>query len=540
MQDQNFDLGLDMLSATSTRQEVELKQRLEEGKRRRDRRKGLVRVLALTVVLAVLGGIAFNYQLGKIAIQERQAANVAKAEAEEKAKIANAAAARADNLQVEIDQKQDEIETKQGELNALEASKQEAESALQLAENAKRQAEQDKQQADSDKEAAIQLKEQAELAKTEAVQAQQQAEIARQAADEKLVNANQKVRQAELEISSLEEGSRLLRYKSTISAIAQKTSLGDYRGARELLDQVDPNDQAYLDWQRLNLLAHPEITGNSRFPAEVVLDAVFSNDRSRIAICFQDRVEICASDDLNRRIQSFDINGPTTLALSTKGEQLAMGSNGQIEIFAVASKQRLAVLPGAQSNAITDLEFSHDDQRLLSVGQPDLRKRSQFRQHELMVWVKDNRDWKQLENPHFFGRPAKPLQATFSRNGRRIVTSNPSARPAEQVAYVLELTQQQGGLDYYKWLKPKSQLRTGFLTSQFADDAGLTVISSVVERSSGGQNNQLALWEVAESSQTKQAGTDQFISTSNQPGSSALPTVSPRSNDFCWHAHQST
>ena len=63
LNDQNFDLGLDMLNVTSTDEEVEVKGQLQVGKRKRDNRKSLIRLISLLFVLFIVIATSFSLYL---------------------------------------------------------------------------------------------------------------------------------------------------------------------------------------------------------------------------------------------------------------------------------------------------------------------------------------------------------------------------------------------------------------------------------------------------------------------------------------------
>jgi serine/threonine protein kinase len=61
--DQNFELGIDVIATPQTKAEKEVHQRLISGKRLRDRRKLLVRYLALGLVSSIIVGLGINAYL---------------------------------------------------------------------------------------------------------------------------------------------------------------------------------------------------------------------------------------------------------------------------------------------------------------------------------------------------------------------------------------------------------------------------------------------------------------------------------------------
>ncbi|MEM7782277.1 MAG: protein kinase [Planctomycetota bacterium] len=513
--DQNFDLGLEMLSVTDTDEEVQIKSQLRAGKRSRDQRKKLVFALSLAFAGAVLLGGGLALFLGQKAISERRNANLAKQEAKEERLAADKAKQEAEvaveaekKAKIEIvnlnEQKKDAVEAKSAAIEAKVAAEELRNKAVEAA-----------QAAEEDRIAANE-------AKAAAEQAEEAAKEAKNRADEDKLAAERAKERAI-------EAQKLLLYKSYISAIEQKINSGDFNAARQLLDRGQEADRQSFEWQRLNLLAHPEVTGNSLYPDESLKQAELSGDRSRLVLCFEDRIEIRNPTDLlaqpivNMQFQDLDLGTIGRVAISKDGSTLAIASEGTIHLLDAETgdeKFRPAV---AQSLGITHIEFSQDGNRFLSVGSASSVNRKN--EHELMVFELIDGQWSKLPNPLFKGELPRPTYATFSGNGRRIITSSRGEVISEQKAYVLELNDK----NTFEWIKPwkgrERRMRTGFVTSIFADDAGQQVISSFNSQSLDGVSNQIVVWNVDESDGTSTISTLGFPTQSAQTGD--YPQVNP-------------
>ena len=267
-----------------------------------------------------------------------------------------------------------------------------------------------------------------------------------------------------------------------------------------------------IDWRRLNLLAHPEVTSQSRFPNDELHQAEFSRDRSRIAISFADRIEICDVKKLEQPVATVlqPTSTETPIALNTDGTKLAVGVLGRLKIFDVATG-KLTSEKQAQSNKVFDIEFSSDGRRLVAVGDPDPRflnvaVDSKQRQLSLMVWNRnDSGEWDLMQRPKFDGEPAAPIAAKFSQDGNRILLTNKARSLDQQVALVMKLVDSNNA-NFYK-LESKSPT-LGVVTSIFADSAGSTVVSSVAS----GNSNSMVLWSVeGKQGLAEHSGDGQFV-----------------------------
>ena len=519
LKDQNFDLGLGMLTQVETMQETQVKEKLQIGKRKRDRRKRLVYLLSAAFALAVFVGLVVNAWAIQVARDEQVKAQKAtaksvKAQADADAAIVIANQEKEIARVAKLEAADAKIEASDAKAEAVQA-KTEADDARALAATSKAEAQAAQQAASTANQAAM-------LARTEADKYSEQVEGLK--SDITKLNRDtteaiaQKV-QALKDVEIAEEASRLLRYKTRVTSIEQKVDSGDFNAARVSLDAE--TDKSTFEWGRLNLLSHPEVTLNSLFPEETVHEAQLSGDRSKLALRFDDRIEIRNTNDVLQPLFSIPGTNFERSALSQDGRTLAIGvaeSDGKrraIRIYDVATQTAIGNQLPAQSVSIDDLEFSRDGRFLLSVGTPSEIYRSVAQQHELMTWKNENGRWVEMSSPRFWGYRPNPTRATFSDDGNRIVTSSPDADPKQRFAYVLQLNDRENQ-SYFEWigpdragtdsleslkgvedLGPAGVLKSGFVTSVFGDEQGTTVISSFV--SDSGDANQIVVWNVDDS-----------------------------------------
>ncbi len=523
LKDQNFDLGLGMLTEVDTKDEIQVKDKLLLGKRKRDRRKRLVYLLSAAFAIAVVAGLAVNAVAIRVARDEQKKAAEATQIAIEKTDEAEAAETRAATAIATAAEK-----TKLAETAEADATLAKAEAA-----SAKAQAAIDKAAAQTAKNEAQVANEAALMAKSKADQYQSQIDnlepqIAQLNQDK--ANAIQQKDQALMDVKAAQEASQLLRYKTRITSIEQKVNLGDFKAAGDLLQFEE--DKSSFEWGRLDLLSHPEVTGKSLFPLETLRGARLSGDRKTLALCFEDRIEIRDAVDLNKLIANFKDREVESMTLSHDGSQLAIGKKGQIQIVDVSTLKSMGEPISAQSILITDLNFSQAGDRLLSVGVPNKISRSVATEHELMIFELTGSEWSKMTNPKFHGDPAIPSRASFSADGNRIVTSSPDADRGDRVAYVLELKSTSKD-KYYQWLNrfdeqsPRRNLKSGFVTSIFGDESGRTVISSFVSDAQSGSANQIVIWDVDQADETVAISTGTNLDTGRSQEEISYPRFNP-------------
>ncbi len=522
--DQNFDLGLGMLDRTDTEAESTLKDELQRGKRSRDRRKRLVAVLGVGFAAAVLIGLAVTAFLGNKALEQTQIAQTKTIEAkqaeakavdeQEKASVAVAKSEQAEQKAAEAEQLAEAAEAKKKAADALAAKAQAL--AIQQERLAK---EQEKIAAEKSAEAKLVQKQIQEL------------EPKIEAAEQAMVVAKAAETEARQAADAAREASRLLLYKTEITSVTQRANAKDFGGTRERLDALaksSPTATGTYEWRRLNLLAHPEVTAVSHFPEDPLIVAQLSGDRQILALCFRDRIEIRkATEPHETPIKVIPTTWMQKISLSYDGRKLAIAKpEGVIQILDVSTGQELLKNPlQAQTIQVTDMEFSNDGQRLLTVGIPDRIKSSVGAEHQLMLWLADGDEWTPMPNPKFRGARPYLSDATFSTDGNRIVTSNPNGTPNHRPAFVLELVD-----DTYEWIGPadigspqRRPIRSGFLASTFADDAGQTVISSFQAAGiDSASSNQIVVWDVMEERISDSEDDEQLVSISFEPSSLAV------------------
>ena len=507
--DQNFDLGLDVLEGTEGDEETTLRKLLTEGKQARDRRKRLVAGLAIGLAGSILLGILINGYMINENVKSLTARDVAVAETkraeEEKQK------AEEEKLSAENDTKKAEENTKKIkdsiEPMRLQQVKMQAEidkfPAKLKAENKKFDLKVAEQEANFKAQEDKLIREQADLQK------KMQAEVdALDLATETLANEKQNLLG---QVVDLNESSKLLRYKSGLTQISSELQSGDYREARRGLDQY----QNQKDWEisRLNLLAHREI--KSLYPQEPINAVSASADGQRLAVAFSDRVEIRRLDQLDRATNTINVGNQSAVALSPDGKQLFAAkpgdsqlAPGKISVFDLTQAEQTE--PNrefdAQSTSIDHIQFSETGSALLSVGKASAIRQSsgQGLEKPLMVWVDGQPVNVSLVLPN--GSKPKFDSASFSSDGKRILLTNQSGLPRDQVAYVLERSS-----TGYRWIA-SSPVR-GISAATFIDSPSNDVVAGVQNANTGSYS--LVRWRYAASSTTTVGSSQKLASMAN-------------------------
>ena len=537
LKDQNFDLGIGMLDNPESDSELALKKKLVEGKKKRDRRKKLVGWLAIGLASSILLGIVVNaYMINENnkSVKRRDLALLEKDEAlAEKQEIEASIAplrqevtektAELASTQKQISTQADQIKQNTEQIAAFPA-KLEAEQEkynLQLKTQQEQfalKAERDKKTLEdnlskqltstraeyNDRVEAVKLKSGKEIA---AVKLKSEKELA--AEQEKLVQAKASFAQEEkvltTRLEDLSESSKLLRYKGSLTTVAQRVQAGDYRESRKLLDEFE--DKTTWEWSRLNQLSHREV--EAIYPTEDLIQFNASQNGKRFALVFEDRVEIRDTNQFNTVALSRPVVGASAIAFSPDGQKLAIGKPGdsfrdpgKIWIFDIsnpASPTQDRIL-NAQSRLISSIEFSPDASRLLSVGTPSKARQSTSKglDEPLMVW---DENWKRIDVSLIVNAGKRPnfSQATFSADGRHILTTNPSGIPQSQLAHVFR---ESNGTFRWQSTSPIS----GINAAVFEDDAATEIVGCIREPRSG--TFSLAMWSASQSKSTsfRQAG----------------------------------
>lgn len=528
LKDQNFDLGIGMLDNPETEQEKTLKESLLTGKSKRDRRKKLVRYLALGLASSIIVGIALNgfminenyksLTLRDAAVAEKSKAEQEKAKAEqdkqlavkEKSKIqAEVFPLRNEvaNLQTQIQEFPEKLRTAQENFNVqlnveqkkfandMRAKKEEHEQQLASAKTDHEQMLQSQQQ-----EFSAQLKEEkdrldAKLAKANADHEKETQKLVEQRQD--LVG----------QVADLNESSKLLRYKSSVTDVKQKLQAGDFRESRKLLNNFE--DKSPWEVGRLNLLAHREIL--SIYPSEPLTAISASEDGSTFGLLLQNRIEIRKTESFDRVQLSIPIDGATAIAFSKRGDRIAVGKPansrlepGKIWIIDVTnpSDPRQIRSLDAQSQTISKLEFNDQSGQLLSVGKPSrLRKSSNTKgEKELMVWDKS---WNPINVKLIVanGQLPKFTSAQFSHDGKQILTTNPDGQARDQAVHVF--TQRANGF-HWKTTSPA----TGINCATFENTSATRVVGCAFDKQTNAYS--IVTWAI-------DAGKSSFVSTDNKP-----------------------
>ena len=490
LNDQNFDLGLDVLEKADGEAETELRKQLTAGKQTRDRRKKLVAGLAFGLAASILAGILINAYM----IRE----NYKSGEARKIAEVAR------DEAVIEKDEIEKSIQPMKAEQNKLKE---------EIAKFPVKLATQEK------KLVAAKVKKERELnAAINELDEQRQSLVKekRTLVGEKQTLAVEKENLA-TQVVDLNESSKLLRYKGGLTQIATELQSGDYRDARKGLAQY-PNQQ---DWEvgRLNLLAHREI--KSLYPSQPITSISATAEGQQVAIVFPDRIVVRSVDQLDQPGIEIDTPNITAVALSTDGNQLFAGkpgdlqdSVGQIEVFdLVQSGQAESVLTfAAQSTSIDLIQVSDAGNAVLSVGKTSALRQSSGKglEEPLMVWIDGQKANVKLVLPN--GTKPKFDSASFSNDGQRILLTNRTGLPRDQHAHVFERTE-----NGYQWIA--SSPISGISAATFISGSADEVVAGVENANTGGYS--LARWSYATPS------TPSTSITRRSGGSGSLAIIAP-------------
>ena len=548
LEDQNFDLGIGMIDDPETKEEVSLKNELLSGKSKRDRRKKLVRYLALGLASSILVGLVLNgfminenyksWALRDQAVIEKSEAEVAtKRAVEERLKIEKEVLplrTEVQNKQIEIreignklqlakDNFEDQLESEKEVYNQKIAeeksnfAKEKSSLTTQLEaekESFNKQLAAEKENLDKE----IQEKQVEFNQKLKAEQEQLDARLAKQQSKfenetEQLVNQKQELVQ---QVAELDESSKLLRYKSKVTNVRQKLQAGDYRESRQLLDTFA--DKSRWEVGRLNLLAHREIA--AIYPNEQLIAISASANGSTFGLLFPTRIEIHRSDFFEKPLLNIPTEGVSAIAFSQDGNRLAVGKPsdsrlepGKIWILDISNSdaaQQLRTLD-AQSQTISKLEFNAATGQLLSVGVPSkLRKSSNTKpEKELMVW---DRSWNPIEVKLIVAKGQLPKfsSAKFSENGRQILTTYPAGQSQEQFVHVFRKSNQG-----YQWRATSPM--AGINTAVFENDSGTAIVGCALERQANTYS--LVTWR------TSNSNGESFVSTDSASRRSSIRNI---------------
>ena len=521
LKDQNFELGINMLEAPHTEDELSLKQQLTHGKNRRDRQKKLVRALALGLIASIIVGIGLNTFMIRLNFQTMKLRELALAE----------------KLKVEREvvplRKEVELQKQEVERNLLKIAENEEVIAqlpiklkreqekfenqlttekLKLADKLKDEQEQlDRQLAEEQRKHALQL-----LAEQRELDTQLRAE--QQKFESEKTELEKQKTELNWQIADLDQSSQLLRYKSQMTTVVQKLQAGDYRETRQLLDRFE--DKTPWEWARLNLRTHREI--EAIYADQPLVTFAASADGSRFAMAYKTKIEVRATNKFNATLVNIPVKSATAIAFSSNGKKLAIArpansprDAGTIWIINLANPAKPVqerVLEG-QSQQITKLQFSDDSRRFLSVGIPSkLRKSSAAGlDEELMIW---DDTWNRIDAKLIVGNGSQPVftDAGFSADGRRVVTTNPNGLSRDQVLHVFE----QSG-ESYEWLATSPT--TGINVANFDDAKGNSIIGCARSKRSGAYS--LINWRLTLTSPDRsRLASTEFINTSTRPTAS--------------------
>ena len=505
LKDQNFDLGIGMLDDPATELEIELKKKLIEGKKKRDKRKKLVSWLAIGLASSILLGIVVNGIMINANLKSGRKRDVALAD---KAKIEasiqplrrEAAAKKKEaadktielaEKQTQVDRQAQQIEKNSGQIAEFpkklkaEQGKFDAELESQRAQFAV-QADKDTQslqrklaQQLSDKQEEYNQQVAAEKTKSEQELASVQTKLAKAKAgfakEEKLLTT---------QLADLGESSQLLRYKGNLTTVAQRVQAGDYRESRKLLDEF--SDKTTWEWSRLNQLSHREV--EAIYPNKNLIHFAASSDGSRFGLVFEDQIEVRDTNEFDQVSVLIPVANASAIAFSSDGQKIAIGKPAVsvldpgkiwiIDLSKPATPTQDRVLD-AQSRFISAIEFSPDGRRLLSVGIPSKARQSTSSglDESLMVW---DRNGKRIDVNLIIDGGKRPdfSNASFSEDGRRILTTNPAGLPRDQLVHVFE-----GLRSGYQW--HSTSPISGINTAVFENSDGSEVIGCVREPRSG-------------------------------------------------------
>ncbi len=493
LNDQNFDLGIDMLAQPETEPEKQTLQLLIDGKKRRDRRQQLVRYLAIALAISIIVGIGVNAFMIERNIKT--------------ARLRDEALRQKAVIEQEKTRIEQEIEPLRNEIAEYESQIREFPAIL---EREQRKLTQEKQKLAADlarEKTEFERKLAAERMKfsvQEKAFADQAAALANQlkteqtnfaaeknAFDQQRDHFKSQINNLEGELTNLSQSSKILRFKSAITNISQSLQNGNFRDARQSLDSIA--NKRNWEWARLNLLAHREI--QSIYPNQSLVDVAASPDGKFIGFVFENQVQFHECGDFDADPLIIPISRVQSLALSNNGRLIAMGipattqlDPGTIELLDLSSPKkpvRIASLD-AQSNSIQHLEFSADSKRLLSVGRPSPLRKSSSRQseEELMIW---SDAWQRIDVDltNAEGSIPKFNRASFSVDGSKIITCNPGALGRDQHIHVFSESERG-----YQWM---AQSPAAFLNfAIFTDDSGTEVATCFRDPKAG--TYALATW----------------------------------------------
>ncbi len=477
LQDQNFDLGIEMLAEPESEAETLVKERLLAGRKRRDRRKKLVRWLALGLVASIIVGIGLNAFMINLNLKS--------------AKLRDEALQDKANIEQEIEPLRLEVAANQTKIKQFPIKLKQEQDRFD-AELAKQRAQLNAELAEEKQKFGDELAQQKRqfanrLAEEKSRLAEQLKEF-----DEQRASLNSEIGALHGQLSSLNESSKLLRFKSAISDIRQELDSGNFREARQLLDGLEPKNT--WEWSRLNLLSHREV--ESLFPKHPVTAVCASLDGRKLGIVFPDRIELRETGDFLAPPALIPLANVQSAAFSPDGMLLALGrpSNsllepGLIQIVDVsdARNPRLARSLQGQSKSIFHMEFSPQSNRFLAVGVPsNLRKGSgSDLEEELQVW---SSDWKRIDVKLVDAQGARPKfeRASFSVDGSRILTTHPSGLGREQFVHLFSESS-----EGYRWIEKSPVVHLNCAT--FLDDSGTEIIASARNPKTGAF--ELVVWD---------------------------------------------
>ncbi len=502
--DQNFDLGIKLLAEPDSDTEVSLKQQLLSGKTKRDRRKKLVRHLALGLAASIIVGIGLNAVMINLNLRTRELANQATIEKNKIEQEIGQLQIEMADFQEQIDQFPATLQREQEKFNQDLADQKRTYQTQLETERAALTSQLAAEQQQFDENLKIESEKFAKkLADQTAQFEQKRSELSNQLAsetakferekqqfDSQRSKLNLEIGSLTTEVATLDESSKLLRFKSTITNILQALQAGNFREARELLDDADGKHR--WEWGRLNLLAHREV--ESDYPPQDLMSVCASSAGTRLGLVFPEHIEIRNLEDLGLPQIILPIGMASAAALSADGQLLAIGlpagsrqRTGIIELVDLTdpTNPRPFKTLGAQSASIDHLEFSPQG-RLLSVGTPSrLRKSSGGLEEELMIW---SDDWQRLDVDLTDERGVLPrfTWATFARDGHKILTTYPEGLGREQSVHLFSEAE-----DGFRWLarSPIANLNC----ASFLDDAGTVIIANF--RDSGTGTYSLVRWD---------------------------------------------
>ena len=250
--DQNFDLGIEMLADPESEAEARVKDLLVAGRKRRERRKKLVRTLALGLVASIIVGIGLNAFMINLNLKS--------------AKLRDEALRDKANIEQEIEPLRLEVASNQQLIEKFPIKLKQEQERFDTELNQQRQQLNSELAAEKQKFTA-QLTQEKQLAASRL--ATEKSKLASQLRqfDEQRASLNSEIGALSGQISSLSESSKLLRFKSAVSNIRQELQNGNFRKGRVLLDGLTPGNT--WEWSRLNLLAHREV--ESIYPSQTLV-----------------------------------------------------------------------------------------------------------------------------------------------------------------------------------------------------------------------------------------------------------------------------